>query len=139
MNTTDILVFIINILVLICLFLLFIWVGQIIKDHITNKYNKIQNNMEQENIIIEPKLHITGMFCLHYADNGEEAWIDEDEFDSVKEYPDKTYVRYYTGYEDCPYEGLYVKETKEEIYALVKQTREKLSQAYNKYEITEIQ
>lgn len=92
-----------------------------------------------DKIIIEPELKITGRFCLHYFDTGEEAWIDEDEFDSVKEYSDKTYVRYYTGWEDCMYEGFYVRESKEEIYALLKETRQKISEAYKKYEITEIQ
>lgn len=91
----------------------------------------------EDKISIEPELHITAMFCLHYADTGEETWISEDEFDSVKEYPDKTYVRYYTGWEDCMYEGFYAKETKEEIYALLNETRRKLSEAYKKYEIVE--
>ena len=92
----------------------------------------------EDKILIVPELHITGTFCLHYADTGEEAWLDEDVFDSVKEYLDKTYVRYYTGWEECMYEGFYAKETKEEIYALLEETRKKVSEAYKKYEITEI-
>lgn len=84
-------------------------------------------------ITIEPELRINGEFCLHYLENGEEVW----HFDSVEERKGKTYVIYYTGWEDCPYEGYYVRESKDEVISLVDCVRAKISEAYKKYKIVE--
>lgn len=92
----------------------------------------------EEKICIEPEINVKGSFCLHYLDNGEEQWLDENEFDSVSVYDGKTYVQYYTGWEDCPYEGFYVKETPEEVRELLHETRRRVSEAYKRYIITEI-
>lgn len=89
----------------------------------------------EDKILIEPELHIKAMFCVHYLDNGEEQWLDEDEFNRVDVYDGKTYVEYYTGWEDCLYDGFYVTETKEEVLELVKETRRRAHEAYEKYEI----
>lgn len=93
--------------------------------------------MEEDKISIEPELHIKAMFCVHYLDNGGEVWLDEDEFNRVDIYDGKTYVEYYTGWEDCLYDGFYVTETKEEVLELVKETRKRMHEAYDKYEIVE--
>ena len=94
-------------------------------------------NRQEEKITIEPELWINGRFCLHYLENGEEVWQEEENFDSVEERNGKTYVCYYTGWEDCPYEGYYVRESKEEVIALVNEVRDKISEAYKKYKIVE--
>ena len=91
-----------------------------------------------EKITIEPELRINGEFCLHDLESGEEEWQEEENFDSVEVYDGKTYVRYYTGWDDCPYEGYYVRESKEEVIALVNDVRDKISEAYKKYEIVEV-
>lgn len=91
-----------------------------------------------DKILIKPELNIKGMICLHALDDGEEEWLDEDEFNRVHVYDGKTYVEYYTGWEDCLYEGFYVKETPEEVLNLLKEARRQLQEAYEKYEITEI-
>lgn len=91
----------------------------------------------ENKIRIEPELTIKGMICLHALDDGEEEWLDEDEFNRVKQYDGKTYVEYYTGWEDCLYEGFYVKETSEEVHNLLTEARRKIQEAYEKYEITE--
>ena len=92
----------------------------------------------ENKIRIEPELNIKGMICLHDLEDGEEEWLDEDEFNRVRVYDGKTYVEYYTGWEDCLYEGFYVKETPEEVHNLLKEARRQLQEAYEKYEITEI-
>lgn len=92
----------------------------------------------EDKITIEPELRINGRFCLHYLESGEEVWQEEENFDSVEERKGKTYVIYYTGWEDCPYEGYYVRESKDEVVALVNDVRDKISEAYKKYEIVEV-
>lgn len=91
----------------------------------------------EENIRIEVDLHITSSICLHSLKDGKEEWLDEDEFNGVKQYDGKTYVEYYTGWEDCLYEGFYVKETPEEVLSLLKEARDKLSDSYKRYKIVE--
>ena len=91
----------------------------------------------ENKIRIEPELHIKGMICLHALEDGEEEWLDEDEFNRVRVYDGKTYVEYYTGWEDCLYEGFYVKETPEEVLSLLKEARRQLHEAYEKYKVVE--
>lgn len=92
----------------------------------------------EDKITIEPELRINGRFCLHDLESGEEKWQEEENFDSVDVYDGKTYVRYYTGWDDCPYDGYYVRESKEEVLALFKELIDKILEAYKKYEIVEV-
>lgn len=92
----------------------------------------------EDKITIEPELRINGRFCLHKFENGEEIWQEEENFDIVEKRKGKTYVIYYTGWADCPYYGYYVRESKEEVIALVNDVRDKISEAYDRYKIVEV-
>lgn len=92
----------------------------------------------EDKISIEPELIINGTFCLHDLESGEEEWQDAESFDSVEVYDGKTYVRYYTGWDDCPYDGYYVRESKEEVFGLFKELRAKITEAYDRYKIVEV-
>lgn len=93
----------------------------------------------EEKISIEPELRINGAFCLHDIESGEEVWQEEENFDSVEERNGKTYVRYYTEWDECPYYGYYVRESKEEVMSLFKELKDKILEAYKKYKIVEVE
>jgi hypothetical protein len=82
---------------------------------------------KDEKVRVMAGVTIETSFCVHDLKTGEEEWQDTEEFAGVKTQKDgKVYVRYYTGWDDCPIEGYYVRETEEEVKRLWIEARSKV-------------
>ena len=82
---------------------------------------------KDEKVRVEVDMVHTTSFCVHDLKTGEEEWQDTEEFAGVKTQKDgKVYVRYYTGWDDCPVEGYYVRETEEEVKQLWREAQSKI-------------
>lgn len=92
----------------------------------------------KDGVILEVNVSFKESIVLHEID-GEEYTIEVDDISRVKVYDGKTYVGYYTGWDDCPEEGFYVTETPEEVKELMNKAREVLYENFEKYEISSVE
>lgn len=82
---------------------------------------------KDEKVKVEVNMVHTTSFCVHDLITGEEMWQDTEDFAGVKTQKDgKVCVRYYTGWDDCPIEGYFVRETEEEVIQLWREAQSKV-------------
>ena len=80
------------------------------------------------NVRIEAEIVRTVSVCLHDLETGEEEWQDTDSYAGVKtDSKGRAYVMFYTGWEDCLYDGFYVRETEEEVRRRFKEAGSRLN------------
>lgn len=88
---------------------------------------------EDENISVVAEVHLTGFFTFHSLETGEVECIDEDEIKEIKEHNGKTLILYFTGWDDCPVDGFYAKESVDELRQRLNDVREKLKESIGNY------
>lgn len=68
---------------------------------------------------------------VHSLDNGSEQPLSIDSYVGCKNENGKNIIRYYTGWDDNPYDGFPIRETAEEVEELYKAGRKIQFDAYN--------
>lgn len=92
----------------------------------------------KDGVIIEAYVSFKESIVLHEI-NGEEYTIDVDDISRVRVYDGKTYIGYYTGWDDCPEEGFYVTETPEEVKKLMEKAIEVHYDNFEKFKISPVE
>ena len=91
--------------------------------------------MGKNSVELRVSIRATAIIKLHSLESGEEEELDFEDYRGVEEKDGKTYVSYYTDWEDCPTDGFYAKESVEEVKEMVDEAIKRLSESYDRYVI----